>query len=45
MRLNWRYVMEQPRKKRPPWWFAPVVWAGIAGSAAIAATLIGATIE
>lgn len=37
--------MERPRKKRPPWWFAPAVWGGIAGSAALAAALVGATIE
>jgi hypothetical protein len=37
--------MEQPTKKRPPWWFAPAVWAGIASSAAIAATVIGAATE
>ncbi len=37
--------METPRKKRPPWWFAPVVWGAIAGSAALAAVLVGATTE
>ena len=37
--------MEQPSSKRPPWWFAPAVWGGIAGSAAIAAAVIGATSE
>lgn len=37
--------MEKPRNKRPPWWFVPAIWSGIAGSAALAAALIGATTE
>ncbi len=37
--------MENLRKKRPPWWFAPAIWSGIAGSAAIAAAVIGAATE
>jgi hypothetical protein len=37
--------MEDKRKKRPPWWFVPAIWGGIAGSTAIAAAVIGATTE
>jgi hypothetical protein len=37
--------MEERKKKRPPWWFAPAIWGGIAGTAAIAAAVIGASVE
>jgi hypothetical protein len=33
------------KRKRPPWWFITAVWSGIAGSAALAAAVIGATAE
>jgi len=29
------------KNKRPPWWFAPVLWAGIAGAAALMAAALG----
>jgi hypothetical protein len=34
--------MKQQRK-RPPWWFAPAVWAGIAGTAALMASVVTST--
>ncbi len=37
--------MEKPVKKRPPWWFAPAIWGGITGTAALAAAVIGVTAE
>lgn len=37
--------MEKRQRKRPPWWFAPAIWSGIAGSAAVAAVVIGASVE
>lgn len=30
-----------PEAKRPPWWFALAVWAGIAGAAAALAATVG----
>lgn len=36
---------EKPKRKRPPWWFAPAIWGGIACSAAIVAMVIGASVE
>jgi len=34
--------MKKP-KKRPPWWFVPAVWAGMAGVAALMAAAVGGT--
>jgi hypothetical protein len=33
--------MRNERGKRPPWWFAVAVWAGIAGATALLAAAIG----
>ncbi len=32
--------MRKRRGKRPPWWFAPALWTGIAGAAALLAAAI-----
>jgi hypothetical protein len=29
------------KKKRPPRWFAPAIWLGIAGAAAAMAAIVG----
>jgi len=34
--------MDKPRK-RPPRWFAPTVWAGMAAAVSVLALLVGAT--
>jgi hypothetical protein len=33
------------RQKKPPWWFMPTVWAGMAGAAGLMAALVAATAE
>lgn len=35
--------MNNARDKRQPWWFAPIVWSGVAASTAAAALVIGGT--
>ena len=32
-------------EKRPPWWFVPVLWAGLAGTAGLFAAALGAAVE
>lgn len=34
-----------PRKKRPPWWFATLIWAGVAAASGLLALVISTTMD